>query len=716
MRSRCILIFIFCLFTVIFFLNISRLEEAGRRTDSWQSLQFFEANAGGPLLTFCPVAWLGKFTLDNFKKLAIISRKNGKSNKLKPKLPGKKDNHEKGVALNEVNYMLDQLESAHRTVYESEEKYRNLVELSFDGVAILQENWFQFTNQQLAEITGYTHQEIIGSNLFMFFPPSEHPRIQAYLSQQLSAVKPLSILETLVLNKDNKPVHVELRARPISYLTNYAILLTIHDITRHKDIEIKLEQQKRQLEVLFNNSTDAIIYYDHRGIILNVNPKFSELFGYLFDEVKNQDLLRFIVPQDRQAEAKQNIKKVIQGKSFVMESTRCTKDARLLEVLIKGIPVVISSKVTGGYAIYSDISERKGYQRRLERLSLHDSLTGVYNRTFFEEEMRRLEQSREYPISLVVIDIDNLKFFNDSLGHDVGDALLKSCADILTRSVRKSDTVARIGGDEFVVIAPKTDAPAAEEISRRIFSNLESSRENCRHYLLPLNISVGAATALTPGNSLIEAFKEADNKMYSEKMANKDFLLESLLNDLLAALTEKCLIKDGFQAFSFETIQDFARQISLSPEQLANIQLLSRVRDIGKAGIPLCALFNKEVELNGQDTRELRRHPEIGFRLAQNIPELHHIAPLILHHHEKWDGSGYPYGLTGKAIPLECRVFSILEAFDALAGSRPGPKKAEAAQKAAGELLRLAGSHFDPELAASFFETISQQGEQTSKS
>ena len=164
-----------------------------------------------------------------------------------------------------------------------------------------------------------------------------------------------------------------------------------------------------------------------------------------------------------------------------------------------------------------EIARRELVEKELLHLSTHDTLTGIFNRTFFETELARYEPSRDYPMSIIIADLDNMKQTNDTLGHSVGDNLLKSVAQVLKSAFRSEDIIARIGGDEFAVLLPNTDAITTEQMLARV--QIQLSEHNTRHSELPVYLSLGACSAAH--GKLTEAFILADQRMYSNKAAHK---------------------------------------------------------------------------------------------------------------------------------------------------------------------------------------------------
>ncbi len=178
----------------------------------------------------------------------------------------------------------------------------------------------------------------------------------------------------------------------------------------------------------------------------------------------------------------------------------------------------------------------------LQYLSFHDKMTGLYNRAFFEEEMNRLTGGRQYPVSIIVLDVDKLKLINDSLGHKAGDALLINCAKALQKSIRNNDVLARIGGDEFALILPKTGAKEADQVMERIERAIIEGGSTLAKF--PLSVSMGCSTAKEPTITLEETFNEADTNMYRDKMSRSSTLQDGMLSTVLTRIfSERVFIR-----------------------------------------------------------------------------------------------------------------------------------------------------------------------------
>ncbi len=349
----------------------------------------------------------------------------------------------------------------------------------------------------------------------------------------------------------------------------------------------------------------------------------------------------------------------------------------------------------------NEIILRNRTEERLKYLSFHDYLTCLYNRAFFEEQMQRFAGARYSPVSIIVCDVDGLKFVNDTLGHECGDALLVAAANIIKCSFAGSDVVARTGGDEFAIMLPHCDEKAARDACDKIAAALNIY--NGENNELPLSLSIGSATSFNP-SSMSDLFKEADNNMYREKLHRSQSARSAIVQTLKKALGARDYITEGHADRMQDMVTDLAKSISLPERKLADLRLLAQFHDIGKVGIPDSILF-KPGPLTSEEYTEMKRHSEIGYIIAMSPPDLGPIAEFILKHHEWWNGQGYPLGLKGEEIPLECRILAVADAYDAMTSDRPY-RNALSQSKALAELERCAGVQFDPRLVNKFVDLL----------
>jgi diguanylate cyclase (GGDEF)-like protein/PAS domain S-box-containing protein len=472
-------------------------------------------------------------------------------------------------------------------------------------------------------------------------------------------------------------------------------------------MEHKLSEASEKLSALIEASPLAIITVDVAARVMSWNPAAEIMFGWKEHEVLGCP--NPIVPEDKTLEFRKLHYQALAGKTLYGEEvTRQRKDGSTIDVSLS-TSVIRNAKgdIRGVMAVLADITEQKLKEDQLKYLSLHDSLTGIYNRAYFEQEMQRLETSRHPCVGLIISDVDGLKLYNDSLGHDVGDTLLKAAADIIKNCFRESDMVARIGGDEFAVLLPDADKDALEQACRRIGEGIAKyNEENGKLYL---SMSVGYSISEEQGK-MTELFKQADNNMYKEKLRRNKSVRSATLQILMKALANRDFIADGHTDRMEDMVVGLAQEAGVSQEKLADLRLFARFHDIGKVGISEDVLL-KTAPLTAGERSEIQRHSEIGHRVALSTPDLTHLADWILKHHEWWNGKGYPLGLREMEIPLECRMLAIADAYDALTSSRPY-RDEKSPGDAYAELRAGAGEQFDPELVELFITMMASSEDQ----
>jgi HD-GYP domain-containing protein (c-di-GMP phosphodiesterase class II) len=282
----------------------------------------------------------------------------------------------------------------------------------------------------------------------------------------------------------------------------------------------------------------------------------------------------------------------------------------------------------------------------------------------------------------------------------MGDKALVRIGEILKETFRDEDIIARVGGDEFMILLPKTDDETSEKIVKRV-------REKCEERpleIININISFGISTKKNVNKKVSEILKEAEDKMYFNKLKEGKKAKLSMINYL----------KDKLQRITFENKAHYERLKVMGMEmadildftevEKEELKLLCEYHDIGKIGVPK-KILQKKSKLTKKEWEAMKKHSEIGYNIIKESREIISIDELILQHHERWDGKGYPGLLKGEEIPLVVRLFSIIDAYDAMVNERPYKERMtkEAALK---EIKNKAGSQFDPNLTKIFINLM----------
>lgn len=384
----------------------------------------------------------------------------------------------------------------------------------------------------------------------------------------------------------------------------------------------------------------------------------------------------------------------------------------------------------------------------LEKLAATDPLTGVSNVRYLRQRLDELflqsRRSRQ-PLSLVMMDVDHFKAYNDTFGHPEGDLVLQKLAPILQAQLRAGDVLGRYGGEEFMVILPQTDKETAISLAER----LRRAVEQHPWLLRPITASFGVATLYEEVKEVNALIEEADQALYISKRLGRNRVTHRAAMALEEGVTEllqvsesvaACLPSQRFKQRLYRhlewvysaTIEGWSRildlrdketeghsqrvtelsvrlaeQMGFSDRQLVYVRWGALLHDIGKIGIP-DSILHKAGPLTEEEWAIMRRHPEYAYQMLSSIPFLLPALDIPYCHHERWDGSGYPRGLRGEEIPLAARIFAVVDVWDALRSDRPY-RKGWPGEKVLEYLCDQSGHHFDPEVVAQFFKLIGHQ-------
>lgn len=358
----------------------------------------------------------------------------------------------------------------------------------------------------------------------------------------------------------------------------------------------------------------------------------------------------------------------------------------------------------------TELRDRRAYQQKLEYLSFHDAMTDLYNRRKLEDVFEHQQTLPSGSIAVLVCDVDGLKLLNDTFGHQQGDRLLIAVAKILKRCLPAEGMLFRVGGDEFAMILPGIDRDGIEKVYLSVRQRTEE--HNYAEPTLNISLSVGSEVGDSAEHSLRDLFRRADNNMYREKLHRSLSARSAMVQTVKQLLSERDFVTEEHAERLQTLMLLLAQKAGVHDSHFADLRLFAQFHDIGKVGIS-DAILKKPGPLNAVEMEEMKRHCEIGHRIVQSSPELLPIADWVLKHQERWDGKGYPLGIAGADIPLECRILSIVDAYDAMTSDRPY-RQAMSHAKAVEELKCNAGSQFDPNLVALFLQLLCEWEEKVS--
>ena len=561
-------------------------------------------------------------------------------------------------------------------------------------------------NPALCQYFGYSRDELVGQRVqeFNLLPPDT----QEWQFRNMDSGTLFSAAPHRLKSGENR--YLDAYVSSIFDGEQRLLYGILFDVTERELLRDNLTQEKELLRVTLQSIGDGVVTTDCEGRITGMNPMAEELTGWSLECVADRLFTEVFILRNEEtgAPAVNPIQKVLDTGRVV----GLANHTELVRPMGKPIPIADSAapirtkdgRSHGVVMVFRDVSAEKEHSKQVEYLSRHDGLTGLSNRRYAERALSKLNMPENLPISVIMGDVNGLKITNDVFGHQAGDMLLKDVAELLRRHCGAEDLVARWGGDEFAVFMPHTTQAQAQEIVRHI-------REDQLHIDgndIQLNISLGCATKEGTEQTLQAVLREAEEHMYHQKLLEGKSYRSDIISTLLATLYEKSNETEGHSKRLELYCHAVGAKMRLDSKEMDELSLLALLHDIGKVGIDL-NILRKPGALTPQEWEEMRRHPEVGYRIAQNSPELLAVADLILAHHERWDGKGYPCGLKGEAIPLHCRILAVADAFDAMTNDR-AYRRAMSTEQALVEIQSNSGTQFDPAVVEVFLDIV-EKGE-----
>jgi len=466
-------------------------------------------------------------------------------------------------------------------------------------------------------------------------------------------------------------------------------------------VEQEVTRQKIQFESLFKNSPNAVVMFDSQHHIIEINDSFKALFKFDIKEIYGKNLDDIINIESNLEDAKSMTQALFNGDEVYFETVRYDKYKNPIEVEVMGVPMTYEGHLTGGFGIYIDISVRLERERYLKYVGTHDNLTELFDRVYFEKYLNKLEEDKVRPVGIIIIDINGLKLINDAFGMNTGDLLLKETAKIVRNIDYKYDnnsqaTVSRIGGDEFSVVITNANSQTMEEVTRCIIDESKQVRIN----ELELSLSLGWAISEDIKLDLHSVYKIAEDSMYQHKLTENPSIRSRTIDTIMSTLHEKSPREEAHSQRVSLLCFEMGQELSLPVRDVNQLKTMGLLHDLGKIAID-DKILNKKGQLTTVEYEDIKKHPEIGYRILSSVNELSDMATNVLFHHERWDGKGYPRGLKGEEIPYLSRIISIADAYDAMTSNR-SYREALSEEEAISEILKNSGSQFDPELAPIF--------------
>lgn len=561
-----------------------------------------------------------------------------------------------------------------------------------------------FINKAFERKYNLNLEDVKGKNYEEIFPDEV---VSVYNKKAKESLKKLQID---AYDKTTREIKEECYAFPITDeegQTN-AIGGIIVNVEDEKRREMELQNQKSILRTIIDALPEAIFYKDKDSRFIGCNKNFSDYYKQFgVDDVIGKSDLE-IYPDKEVAENFIKIdKEIMKSKQakYIEGMTLDSSGDRVIEESFKAPVINEDGQVWGVVGLARNITNQKNLEDRLRYLSYNDALTGIYNRTYFEEKIRELNNEQHLPLGIIMGDVNGLKLVNDSLGHLEGDKLLKSIAGVLNKACGDKGYVFRWGGDEFMILLPNCNEYSCERMVEKIRS--ECKKDDYSY--IELSIALGEVVKHSLEEDIDKCIKEVEERVYRQKLLEHNSVRSSMMNSLKKSLEAKNMETEEHT----ERVESYALEIGkrygFKSSQMDELMIIARLHDIGKIAIEEDILL-KPGPLTTNEFEVMKTHAEKGFRIINASSEIINVAKCVLTHHEKWDGSGYPLGIAGEEIPLMARIIAIADAYDVMTHDRVY-RKAMNKEEAIKELKRCAGTQFDPVLVELFLKCLDNNEE-----
>ena len=589
--------------------------------------------------------------------------------------------------------------------------YSQLILESIGDAVIVTDNAGIITmmNLQAQRLTGWFGDSGVGhvlSQVFHIVNTQTRKVVENPVGKVLATGKIVGLANhTSLISRDGVEYHISDSAAPVRDLNGdiHGVILVFRDISEEYRQQEALRSSEARFRTLMETSINAIalheIITDDQGRpvdyrFLEVNRSFENFTGLSAKDILGKTVLE-VMPGTEQ---------VWIDTYGEVAQTGVPQDLEdFSQDLDKYFSVRAYSPKRGQFVtVFEDITQRKQMENRLKEQVYEDTLTGLHNRRYLESQLPRLEGEENLPLSAIIGDVNGLKIINDSMGHLKGDKVLKQVAQVFREVARPEDIVIRWGGDEFVMILPCTSSVQAQsmciEINTRTLANDQAG-------LIP-SIALGYATKTELGGDISSVLRIAETSMYQQKISSAESRRSALVLSLQQALAEKSHETDEHARNLQQLAIKLAKRMGLSDSEIVTSSLVALLHDIGKIAISE-NILDKPGPLNDDEWELMKRHSEIGHRIVASSSDLLDVAEGVLHHHERWDGAGYPKGLKGTEIPISSRIVALADAFDAMTTDR-SYRVALTLSEARDEIAAGAGHQFDPALAQEFLAILDE--------
>ncbi|BDI30464.1 hypothetical protein CCAX7_25150 [Capsulimonas corticalis] len=620
---------------------------------------------------------------------------------------------------------------AQEALLQREEELKVIVEHAADGVYLFDPDTRRIikSNAAFRAMLGYSEAEMAHLTIYDIIG-----HVRSSIDRNIRALsqgEEVALGERQYLRKDGSLVVVEISGRVIKYEDRLAVCVVTHDLTLQRASDGARRSAEAGYQSLFENAAEGIFQTTPQGRYFRANSALARIYGYetprqMMDEIADVST-QLYVEEGRRDEFARLMSE--QGGVTNFESQIRRRDGGVIWIAESARPVFNDHGLLAYYeGFVQDISDRKAWETQREQdlreaqfRADHDSLTDLWNhRAFHKQAQQRIDEAALHggALALVMIDIDNFEYFNSLYGHGAGDEVLRMVAARLQSVCGARDVAARFGGDEFALLIDDVGVRSRSDVERGLKDGLGglTFRPEGHDKQIPVTCSVGAAVSPTEGERRLDLLRVADERLRRAKTGGAEetgadqmraYLHQSIDGfSMLDALVNAVDNKDRYTRRHSEDVMDhclaIARVLGMDEEGRHTLAVAALLHDVGKIGVP-DAILRKPGNLTDTEYAAVKQHPQMGAAIVSAVPGLEATLDAVRHHHECYNGKGYPMGLCGEEIPLIARIMAVADAYSAMTMDRPYRKGMDP-ERALSILANGVGEQWDERCVNAFLQ------------
>ena len=616
----------------------------------------------------------------------------------------KYNHHSEPVIFSATFMNISDIKFAQHELKHMTQLMRYIIDNSNSAIAVHDRNMnYVFVSENYLKQFDVEETNIIGRNHYDVFP--DLPQKWRDVHQRVLKGAVVSADKDLYRAESGKDYWTRWECRPwhLSDGTIGGLIVYTEVINEALQTEIDKELYQNRLQMIMDYLPIGIALHTLEPTMkfIYVNDNFADIYGISKDDLLNNGNFWELVYED--SSFRKQIRESV---------TSDILSNNLDKMAWKNIPLHRKQQPTRYISAYAaplkeenlyvstviDVTDENTIQEEIDYLTKHDTLTDLYSRDYFSNSYQRLDTLNNYPLGLILLDINGLKLINDAFGNEKGNLAIKEVSEVIKESTDDKALLARLGGDEFAIALPTTSNNEIEKIVKIIVDKANAIT------IEGTQISLTAGFAIKEDSSHNDLLKKAEDDLLKRKLVEnrsaRNHVIRAILNTLTAKYSEEKVHSERVSRFC----KIIAENLGLKIADIESVQLAGLYHDIGKIAIP-DAILDKPSSLNDEEYEIIKKHTKIGYDILKAADEYSSLAEDALYHHERFDGNGYPSGLKGTEIPLFSRIICVADAYEAMTSDRPY-RKALSKTMAIDELKKHSGSQFDPEIVKAFLDHL----------